>query len=227
MKVKFCMSKSNKWKLSCIWHLNTQSVTKYASGAETQDLRRRTLNSFCECLMRKAMPLLSFSMFPCRSLAITFNMKNMDKQIKENWICQDLLDWKQLGGFKTINHRSLHFWARWCVEQTLWLDWLQTSCWLADCVPCGTASPRATSTGCDWLVGATWKAAGRPQSGAPCQAHLSYSPYHQSEWVLDTADKKIVTGGKWITTMFFGRVWWNTKDLCKGQPTPPIFRCTW
>lgn len=33
--------------------------------------RRVTLKSFCECLMRNAMPLLSFSMFPCRSLANT------------------------------------------------------------------------------------------------------------------------------------------------------------
>lgn len=47
-----------------------------------------TLNSRCECLMRKATPLFSFSMFPCRSLAVTSKMKQTKYHQMKNYYNQ-------------------------------------------------------------------------------------------------------------------------------------------
>lgn len=125
---------------------------------------------------------------------------------------------------------SLRFWAKWCVEQTLWLDWWQTSYWRADCGQCDTADQAAASTGCGWLVEATWTAAETPQSGVPCQAHLSYSTYHRSESVLDT-DKRIVTkrrrGSLYIVWSLLHFDLNMTRMCGKSQQTPPIFRWAW
>lgn len=47
-----------------------------------------TLNSRCECLMRKATPLFSFSMFSCRSLAVTSKTKQAKRHQMKNYYSQ-------------------------------------------------------------------------------------------------------------------------------------------
>lgn len=182
--------------------------------------------------MRNATPLFSFSMFPCRSLANTCNKRKYRKLDSRKLfnvecymsLCVTLLHNKM----KVVV--SLRFWAKWCVEQTLWLDWWQTSYWRADCGQCDTADQAAASTGCGWLVEATWTAAETPQSGVPCQAHLSYSTYHRSESVLDT-DKRIVTkrrrGSLYIVWSLLHCDLNMTRMCGKSQQTPPIFRWAW
>ncbi len=163
--------------------------------------------------MRNAMPLFNFSRFPCRSLAVTCNKeiqkKMMPNKHRKTVTVTVYLTANTVGIIVTYlkdqktNIKPLHFWARWCVVQTLWLNWWQTSCSRADCEQCGTAGQEAASTGCGWLMGAAWKAAEMPQSGVPCQAHSSYPPCHQSESALDTADKKIISKKQGDTIIFF------------------------
>lgn len=59
-------------------------ITKWDIISTETGFRLLTLNNFCECLIRNAMPLFSFSMFPCRSLAITCTHKIFSSIFRKN-----------------------------------------------------------------------------------------------------------------------------------------------
>lgn len=123
-----------------------------------------TLKIFWECLMRKAMVLLSFFRLSFRSAAVIWIRGQAGKKKAPEWKSA-VSRWRLL----SQGHRwALRVWARGRAGRTWGPDWRPTSCCAPAAGPCGAAGPAAASAASGWPAAAATAGAAAPPPGAPC-----------------------------------------------------------